>query len=87
MSLYQLGSFIAIFYAFTLTVLIASRAGGARRRHIYLVILLSLMLLLHSLYHLSAFLGSRTLSLLFETLSALFTLTLVSSYAYLWGRA
>ena len=84
--LLELGSFLLMLYSAGIALYVTRRAARVGLPLLLLPLLLSLMILFHSVHHLFAFLGDPTLEQAFEFAASVSALALGLTYSYVWRR-
>ena len=82
----DLASFLLMVYAAGIALYVTWKASKVGLPFLLLSLLLSLMILLHGIHHLFAFLESPELETIFEFAASIFALALAVVYAYVWRR-
>ena len=85
--LLELGSFLLMLYAGGITLYVARKAARIGLPLLLLPLLLSLMILLHGVHHLFAFLEISILEEAFELAASVSAFALAVTYAYVWRRS
>jgi hypothetical protein len=86
LDLFELVSFLLMLYAAGISFYITRRASRVGLSYLFLSLCLSLMILLHGIHHLFAFIEWPFMEQIFEFGASVSALALSLVYVYLWGR-